>query len=60
MIIVNVVPNLGSLLRRRPAVPVPVPDGFNKYVGMDLIEVEKWKVWILHLIDVATRNSYFF
>ena len=41
----------------RPAVSFPVSDRFNDYVSMDLKEVEKGKVWILHLIDAATRYT---
>ena len=41
----------------RPAVSFLVPDRFNEYVSMDLKEVEKGKVWILHLIDAATRYT---
>ena len=41
----------------RPVVSFPVSGRFNEYVNMDLNEVEKGKVWILHLIDAATRYT---
>ena len=39
----------------KPVVSFPVSDRFNKDVIIDLKEVEKGKVWILHLTDGATR-----
>ena len=41
----------------RPVVSFPVSDRFKKYVSMDLKEVEKGMVWILHLIDAARRYT---
>ena len=41
----------------KPIVGFPVADKFNSVVCMDLKEVQKHKVWILHLIDTATRYS---
>ena len=41
----------------RPVVSFPVSGRFNEYVNMDLNEGEKGKVWILHLIDAATRYT---
>ena len=41
----------------RPVVSFPMSDRFNEYVSMDLKEVEKGKVWILHLIDAAARYT---
>ena len=35
----------------------PVLDKFNEYISMDLKEVEKEKVWILHLIDAVKRYT---
>ena len=40
-----------------PVVSFPVSDRFNEYVSMDLKEVKKGKVWILHLIDAAARYT---
>ena len=41
----------------RPVVSFPLSDRFNEYFSMDLKEVKKGKVWILHLIDAATRYT---
>jgi len=41
----------------RPIVALPKADRFNQVVAMDLKEVEKGKVWILHLVDTATRYT---
>ena len=41
----------------RPVVRFSVSDRFNRYVSMDLNEVEKGMVWILHLIDAAARYA---
>ena len=41
----------------KPIVGFPVADKFNSVVCMDLQEVQKHKVWILYLIDAATRYS---
>ena len=41
----------------RPEVRFPVSDRFNQYISMDLKEVEKGKVWLLHLIDAATKYT---
>ena len=41
----------------RPVVGFPVSDKFNEYVSMDLKEIKKGKLWILHLIDAATRYT---
>ena len=41
----------------KPFVGFPVADKSNSVVCMDLKEVQKHKVWILHLIDTATRYS---
>ena len=35
----------------------PVFDKFNEYVSMDLKEIKKGKLWILHLIDAAARYT---
>ena len=41
----------------RPVVGLPLADRFNQVVCMDLKEYIHNKVWILHLIDGATRYS---
>ena len=41
----------------RPVVWFPVYDKFNEYMSMDLKEIKKGKLWILHLIDAATRYT---
>ena len=41
----------------RPVVGFLVSDKFNEYVSMDLKEIKKGKLWILHLIDAATRYT---
>ena len=41
----------------RPIDGFPVPDSFKEYVSMDLKEIEKEKLQILHLIDAATRYT---
>ena len=41
----------------KPAVSLPLADTFNKVVCLDLKEFKHNKVWILHLIDAATRYS---
>ena len=41
----------------RPVVGFPKAQEFNGCVSMDLKEVTKGKVWLLHLIDEATRYT---
>ena len=41
----------------RPVVSFPMSDRFNQVVAMDLKEFKHNKIWILHLIDCATRYS---
>ena len=41
----------------RPVVGLPLAANFNQVVCMDLKEYIHNKVWILHLIDAATRYS---
>lgn len=41
----------------RPIIGFPKAQEFNGCVSMDLKEVTKGKVWILHLIDEATRYT---
>ena len=41
----------------RPVAGLPLADNFNQVVCMDLKEYIHNKVWILHLIDAATRYS---
>ena len=41
----------------KPIVGFPIADKFNSVVCIDLKEVQKHKVWILHLIDTATDYS---
>ena len=41
----------------RLIVSLPLSDRFNQCVCMDLKEIEKGKLWILHLIDAATRYT---
>ena len=41
----------------KPIVRLPTTDKFNNTVCMDLKELEKGKVWILHMVDVATRYT---
>ena len=41
----------------RPVVGLPKGDRFNQVVSMDLKEVVKGKVWILHLVDNCTRYT---
>ena len=46
--------------RRAPLKPIvcfPLSDRFNEVVSMDLKEFEHNKIWILHLIDTATRYT---
>ena len=43
--------------RLRPVVSLPLANRFNQCVSMDLKEFQHNKVWILHLIDAATRYS---
>ena len=42
---------------RRPIVGLPIASQFNEVVCMDLKEYKHNKIWILHLIDAATRYS---
>ena len=46
-----------KLSKPRPIVGLPKADKFNQVVSMDLKEVEKGKLWILHLVDNATRYT---
>ena len=39
----------------KPIISFPKADKFNKVVSMDLKEVQKGKLWILHLVDDATN-----
>ena len=41
----------------RPVVGFPVSDKFNDVVCMDLKELEKGKLWFLHLVDAGTRYT---
>ena len=41
----------------RPIVGFPKGDRFNQTVSMDLKEIHKGKLWILHLVDNATRYT---
>ena len=41
----------------RPVVSLPLADRFNQLVSMDLKEIKASKLWILHLIDAASRYS---
>ena len=41
----------------RPIVALPKTTAFNQTVMMDLKEVEKGKLWILHMVDSATRYT---
>ena len=41
----------------RPVVGLPLAHDFNEVVCMDLKELENTKLWMLHLIDAATRYS---
>ena len=41
----------------RPVVGLPLADNFNQILCLDLKEYIHNKVWILHLIDTATRYS---
>ena len=41
----------------RPVVGLPIAYDFNEVVCMDLKEIEHTKLWILHLLDAATRYS---
>ena len=41
--------------KSKPVVGLPKSEQFNEVVVMDLKEVQKGKVWILHLIDSHTR-----
>ena len=41
----------------RPAVCLPLSSRFNEVVSMDLKEFKHNKIWIFHMIDVATRYS---
>ena len=41
----------------KPIVAMPKAEEFNQVVSMDLKEVEKGKVWLLHLIDHGTRYT---
>ena len=41
----------------RPVVGFPLAHDFNEVVCMDLKELEHTKLWMLHLIDAATRYS---
>ena len=41
----------------KPVVGLPKSDYFNEVVVMDLKEVKKGKIWILHLIDSFSRYT---
>ena len=41
----------------KPVVGLPKGDRFNQVVSMDLKEIQKGKIWILHLVDNATRYT---
>ena len=41
----------------KPIVGLPKADRFNQHVSMDLKEVKKGKIWILHIVDSATRYT---
>ena len=41
----------------RPIVGLPKATRFNQVISMDLKEIEKGKLWILHLVDSATRYT---
>ena len=41
----------------RPVVGFPLAHDFNEVVCMDLKELESTKLWMLHLLDAATRYS---
>ena len=44
-------------VKPRPIVGLPKADRFNEVVFMDLKEVEKGKIWILHLVDAFARYT---
>ena len=41
----------------KPVVGFPLAQDFNQVVCMDLKEIEKGKLWFLHMIDAATRYT---
>ena len=41
----------------RPVASLPIATEFNQLVAMDLKEFQHNRIWILHLIDAATRYS---
>ena len=41
----------------RPVVGFPVAEHFNQVVCIDLKELEKGKLWFLHMVDAATRYT---
>jgi len=41
----------------RPIVGMPKAQRFNEVIAMDLKEVIKGKLWILHVVDLATRYT---
>ena len=41
----------------KPIVGLPKTDKFNQVVSMDLKELKKGKLWILHLVDIATSYT---
>ena len=43
--------------KSNPIVGFPKADKFNQVVSMDLKEVQKGKLWILHLVDDATNYT---
>jgi hypothetical protein len=43
--------------KSKPIVAFPKAERFNQHICMDLKEVIKGKLWILHLIDSATRYT---
>ena len=41
----------------KPIVGFPVAEEFNHVVCMDLKEIQKGKLWFLHMIDGATKYT---
>ena len=41
----------------KPIVGLPQAEKFNQVVSMDLKELQKGKLWILHLVDIATSYT---
>ena len=41
----------------KPVVAFPKANDFNQVVSMDLKEITKGEIWILHMVDSATRYT---